>query len=189
MAKSAELKSLFATVDTAARTRNGPAVVEHVDRATRAYFDRIRQHALDTPETDLRSLPLVEKAHVLLARSIFPVGQLEAMDGAELLSKLVAAGLIQFGFQLGDFRLAVEEAHAAVVHPSVAMPPSVEVRFHFEDDRWCLGHDGWIEATALLYAKEIEGSDETGDTALLLLLESKLNRPLPETVWTPPIRA
>jgi hypothetical protein len=160
---------------------------EAVDRGTIAYYQRMRDLALEGSEPVVRALPLMDKIVVLRLRHEVPLSELKAMDGKSTVGYAIRQGWVGKanvgGSDLGDVTVDGNVARGPIVLGGKASP--VQLEFRKEEGRWRVSLTSLfaIGQLALSGLQRNSGLDE--DAFILQLLGDVSKRPVDASVWKP----
>jgi hypothetical protein len=169
--------------------KDGRAAAAAVDRATIAYYGRVRDLALDGDATTVRKAPAVDKIVILRLRHQVGREAVERMDGAGVLAFGVENGWIDAGSvrnaKLGAVRVEGDSASGDLEVGGRVAPREFAWQFRREDGAWRISLVPTLRNAepVLRQAAKQSGLDE--DDFVLAVLEKVSDRPVPATIWDP----
>jgi hypothetical protein len=134
----AAIRDTFEAYRTALLELDGDAVVDLVTYESIGYYGELADLAGTAGPEEIGERAILERTTVALLRVEYPVAELAAYDGAEMLAFSVDEGLVDNGSvvdnELGDVRIVGDQAYAELVVRSV--PSGVDFEFKRLGGEW-----------------------------------------------------
>ncbi|MBJ21064.1 MAG: hypothetical protein CL933_16780 [Deltaproteobacteria bacterium] len=175
----------------AAVHRQEPALVELMSRDARAYYPRLREHALRADARSLQSLPFEEQLQVLFLRHLAPPDALASMDEKELILFAREQGLFGMNLRSHDTleEIRVEGDRAQGRLAKFGRLDRLEPGLHYlvrEEGAWKVELRGEQEKATLDFAAFVKRSGLDEAEAAFFLLEMRLMRKVTSRDLDPP---
>jgi hypothetical protein len=187
----ADVRAAFERYRAAAEARDGAAAVALVTPASQAYYQRLRDLALNAPRAEVAALPMADRLMVFRLRHEFTTAELAPLTGADLIATSIAEAWSSPKALQPIAIASVELAgDGAIALPTRAGEP-VPLRLVFcpAAGAWQLdlqelarGADAALEATLQLRAKRARVDL---DTAMRWAIEDTSGQLVDKDLWLP----
>jgi hypothetical protein len=188
--EEAAVRAAFEAYRAALLARDGDAALLHVSEATFEYYGEVQRLALYATADEVRARPLPDQLYVLMLRTRIPTERLRAMTPRELFAHGVVQGWIgeesTRTMQVG--RIFVDGGRASAPVLQEGRPSPLNLHFVRQDGAWRWDMLGVIQLMDPLFRQLAEAGGATPEALLLQVVEGVAKRPLPPTVWDPPLQ-
>ena len=135
-----EIRSVFSEFQQALEDQDGEAALETLTSSSIDKYEKLRTAALHASEASLREMELLEQAEILKLRHSFTADELNAMNGRDLLARLIDDGSLASELisraRLGEAVFKEDRCLPKIYDGG--SPTNIRLEFHSEKDGWKL---------------------------------------------------
>jgi hypothetical protein len=188
--EEAAVRAAFEAYRAALLARDGEAALPHVAEAVFEYYGDMQRLALYATANEVRARPLPDQLYVLMLRTRIPTRRLREMTPRELFAHGVAQGWIgeESTRQQRVGRVLVNGNMAGAAVMQGGRPSPLRFAFVRRDGAWKWDMLGVIQWMDPIFRELADANGLTPEELLLRVVETANKRPLPPTVWDPPLR-
>lgn len=178
------IRRVFADYQAAVEHGDGPRAAALLDASTMAFYERMKQAALDMPGDDVRQQPLVERLTIVAMRVGKTRAQLTAAPTAELVAAAIAQGggmSSVRGVELTSIVVDGDTAEAIPRKAGLALP--VTFAFRRENGAWRIDLTRLLARASELLKSQLKGMSED---QLIRAYIASAGGTVDEAMWDPP---
>lgn len=160
--------------------RDGAAAARLVTAETRAFYGRMRDMAVYSPEAEVRAAPLIERISILMFRHRVPADELRALPADSAFAYTIRSGWVT-ATDGDDF---ADQAEVYGEGDRAALRNVGDTFFVREDGAWRWDMMPMILGASEEFGEGLESREEEDEFTMLVLRMSNGREPSPE-IWKP----
>jgi hypothetical protein len=185
----ASVSASFTDYAAAVNAKNGDLSADLMSASSRAYYDRLRDLALDASKAVLQKSAVIDQITILSMRAELDPAVLRSADPRALVSTMVQKNLISqnssAGMSLQGITISGAVAKAKLVQQGeAASTVSYPVTFALEDARWRFDVTSLLGPAEAVVAKAAKLNKMSDAVLVQTVMDTRLGAKA-KTMWTP----
>jgi hypothetical protein len=183
-----DVRAVFQSYKRLLLAMDGEKCATVVDRATRDYYQRMRDLALKGSAAKVQALPIIDKLMVVRIRHEVPLALIKKMDGPKLFAYGVQRGWVSRDSVTNGDIGQVEAAgpdFATAVFTVQGKPTPLKIEFRKEDGAWRVGLLSLFRPGEIALRQLQSKSGMSEDEFVLDLVGKLAEKPPTAKVWEP----
>jgi hypothetical protein len=188
-ADKAQIRQTHASVNACNDNSDGAGMLPLMTEKSFAYYDRLRQIALDGAADKVRGLDPADRLEVLTVRARAKRADIAKLDGRGYVKFCTAQGFYATAPEdrgtstLRSFKFGNDTATAEMVEDEE--PTGIRLRFVREEGAWKVDEEHNMTELSRFLERSAAKAGVSTDRICEMILEEKLDGEVPQSVWQP----